>query len=61
MSLLVAAGAAMGANSEACLNRVVTDLKDAGVPEEQIRGAVIIGQTVKDKPALRWVLRGGLH
>jgi alkylhydroperoxidase/carboxymuconolactone decarboxylase family protein YurZ len=53
LSLLVAAGAAIGANSEACLNRVVSDLNDAGVPEEQIRGAVTIGQTVKDKPARR--------
>ena len=53
MSLLVAAGAAMGANSEACLNKVVSDLTEAGVPEEQIRGAVVIGQMVKDKPARR--------
>jgi alkylhydroperoxidase/carboxymuconolactone decarboxylase family protein YurZ len=53
MSLLVAAGAAMGANSEECLNKVVSDLTEAGVPEEQIRGAVVIGQMVKDKPARR--------
>ena len=53
VSLLVAAGAAMGANCETCLNKVVADLVEAGVPQERIRGAVQVGQMVKDKPAAR--------
>jgi hypothetical protein len=53
MSLLVAAGAALAANSEAYLNKVVADLKKAAVPEEHIRAAVQVGQAVKDKPAKR--------
>lgn len=51
-SSLVAAGAAMAANSTACLRRVVGDLGAAGVPVEQIQAAVQIGQMAKDKPAL---------
>jgi hypothetical protein len=51
MSLLVAAGAALAANSEAYLNSVVAELKATAVPEEHIRAAVQVGQAVKDKPA----------
>jgi len=53
MSLLVAAGAALAANSEAYLNEVVADLKETAVPEEHIRAAMQVGQAVKDKPAKR--------
>ena len=53
MSLLVAAGAALAANSEAHLERVVADLKETAVPEEHIRAAMQVGQAVKDKPAKR--------
>ena len=53
LSLLVAAGAAIGANSEACLKVVVEDLGRAKVSPDLIRGAVSIGQVVKDKPARR--------
>ncbi|CAB1064484.1 hypothetical protein D1BOALGB6SA_9280 [Olavius sp. associated proteobacterium Delta 1] len=51
VTMLIAAGAAMAANCEPCLNRVVPDLIEAGVAEEDIRKAVEIGQFVKDKPA----------
>lgn len=49
--MLIAAGAAMAANCEQCLNRIVPDLLEAGVSETDIRRAVEIGQFVKDKPA----------
>ncbi len=47
----IAAGAAMAANCEPCLNKIVPDLIEAGVAEGDIRKAVEIGQFVKDKPA----------
>ncbi len=50
VSLLIAAGASIAANSKPCLGRVVKDLLEVGIPVEQIQGAVHIGQTVKDKP-----------
>lgn len=49
--MLIAAGAAMAANCEFCLNKVVPDLIEAGVSETDLRRAVEIGQFVKDKPA----------
>jgi len=51
MTMLIATGAAMAANCEPCLNMVVPDLIEAGVADADIRRAVAIGQTVKDKPA----------
>jgi hypothetical protein len=51
VTMLIAAGAAMAANCEPCLNKVVPDLLAAGVAEADIRKAVEIGQFVKDKPA----------
>ena len=51
VTLLIAAGAAMAANCEPCLNKVVPDLIEAGVAEADIRAAVEIGQYVKDRPA----------
>jgi len=51
VTMLIAAGAAMAANCEPCLNRVVPDLIEAGVADADIRKAVEIGQFVKDKPA----------
>lgn len=51
VTMLIAAGAAMAANCEPCLNKVVPDLIEAGVAEADIRRAVEIGQFVKDKPA----------
>lgn len=51
ITMLIAAGAAMAANCEPCLNRIVPDLIEAGVAEADIRKAVEIGQFVKDKPA----------
>jgi alkylhydroperoxidase/carboxymuconolactone decarboxylase family protein YurZ len=51
VTLLIAAGAAMAANCEPCLNKVVPDLMEAGVAEADIRRAVEIGQFVKNKPA----------
>ena len=50
-SLLIAAGAAMAANCEPCLNKIVPELIEAGVADVDIRKAVVIGQMVKDKPA----------
>jgi AhpD family alkylhydroperoxidase len=51
MSMLITVGAAVAGNCESCLERAVRDLKNAGVTAEEIRGAVTIGQTVKEKPA----------
>ncbi len=52
VSMLIAAGAAMAANCEPCINKIVPDLIEAGVSVPDIRKAVEIGQFVKDKPAL---------
>ncbi len=51
VTLLIAAGAAMAANCEPCLNRIVPDLIEADVAEADIQRAVEIGQFVKDRPA----------
>jgi hypothetical protein len=51
VTMLIAAGAAMAANCEPCLNKIVPDLLEAGVSEADIQKAVKIGQFVKDKPA----------
>jgi alkylhydroperoxidase/carboxymuconolactone decarboxylase family protein YurZ len=51
VTMLIAAGAAMAANCEPCLNKIVPDLIEAGVAQADIRKAVEIGQFVKDKPA----------
>ncbi len=51
VTMLIAAGAAMAANCEPCLNKLVPDLIEAGVSDTDIRKAVEIGQFVKDKPA----------
>jgi alkylhydroperoxidase/carboxymuconolactone decarboxylase family protein YurZ len=51
VTMLIAAGAAMAANCEPCLNKIVPDLIEAGVAEVDIQKAVEIGQFVKDKPA----------
>jgi alkylhydroperoxidase/carboxymuconolactone decarboxylase family protein YurZ len=51
VTLLIATGAAMAANCEPCLNKVVPDLIEAGVTQADIRAAVEIGQYVKDRPA----------
>jgi len=51
VTMLIAAGAAMAANCEPCLNKIVSDLIEAGVADGDIRKAVEIGQFVKDKPA----------
>jgi len=51
VTMLIAAGAAMAANCEPCLNKAIPDLIEAGVSEADIRQAVEIGQFVKDRPA----------
>ena len=51
MGMLVAVGAAVAGNCESCLNTVVRELRNAGATDEEIRGAVDIGQTVKERPA----------
>ena len=51
VTLLIAAVAAMAANCEPCLNKIVPDLIEAGIIEKDIQRAVEIGQFVKDKPA----------
>ena len=43
----------MAANCEPCLNQIVPNLVEAGVPDTDIRRAVEIGQTVKDQSASR--------
>ena len=50
-SMLIALGATVAGNCDSCLNTVVLELKEAGVTNEEIRGAVEIGLTVKEKPA----------
>jgi alkylhydroperoxidase/carboxymuconolactone decarboxylase family protein YurZ len=49
--MLVAAAAAMAANCEFCLNKVIPDLIELGVSEADMRKAVEVGQFIKDKPA----------
>jgi alkylhydroperoxidase/carboxymuconolactone decarboxylase family protein YurZ len=51
VTMLIAAGAAMAANCEPCLNKIIPDLIESGVAEADIQKAVEIGQFVKDKPA----------
>ena len=51
VTLLISAGAAMAGNCEPCLRKIVADLKEAGVADDEIRGAVLVGQFVKEKPA----------
>jgi len=51
MSMLIAVGAAVAGNCESCLNTTVRELRNAGATDEEIRGAVDIGQTVKERPA----------
>ena len=50
-SMLIAVGAAVAGNCVSCLDTVVRELKAAGATNEEIRGAVEIGLTVKEKPA----------
>jgi len=47
--MLIAAGSAMAANCEPCLNHVVPNLIEAGVSNTDIRQAVEIGLQVKEK------------
>ena len=49
--MLIAVGAAVAGNCESCLNAAFRGLKLAGATDEEIRGAVEIAQTVKEKPA----------
>ncbi len=49
--MLISAGAAMAANCEFCLNKIIPDLVEVGVSESDMRKAVEIGQFIKDKPA----------
>lgn len=51
ISMLVAVGAAVAGNCGSCLDTVVRELKEAGATNEEIRGAVEVGLTVKEKPA----------
>lgn len=51
VTMLIAAAAAMAANCEFCLNRIVPDLIELGVSEADLRKAVEVGQFIKDKPA----------
>jgi AhpD family alkylhydroperoxidase len=51
MSMLIAVGAAVAGNCEPCLNTAVRELKNEGATDEEIRGAVDIGQMVKERPA----------
>jgi AhpD family alkylhydroperoxidase len=50
-SMLIAVGAAVAGNCASCLDTVVRELKAAGATNEEIRGAVEIALTVKEKPA----------
>ena len=50
-TMLIAAGAAMAANCEPCLNQAVPALIEAGVADADMQRAVSIGQAVKDRVA----------
>jgi alkylhydroperoxidase/carboxymuconolactone decarboxylase family protein YurZ len=50
-TMLIAAGAAMAAGCEPCLNKVVPELIENGVSEIDIRHAVLLGQHAKDGAA----------
>jgi AhpD family alkylhydroperoxidase len=49
--MLVAAGSAMAASCEPCLNHVIPNLIEVGVPDAEIRRAVQIGQYVREREA----------
>lgn len=49
VTLLIAAGSAMAASCEPCLNKVIPDLIEAKACDEDIRRALEIGQFVKDQ------------
>ena len=51
MSMLIAVGAAVAGNYDSCLSAVVPELEKAGATDEEIRGAVDIGLTVKERPS----------
>ncbi len=51
VTMLIGAGAAMAANCEWCLSQAVPNLIEAGVADADIRKAVEIGQSVKDRVA----------
>jgi AhpD family alkylhydroperoxidase len=51
ISMLIAVGAAVAGNCASCLDTAVRELKNAGATDEEIRGAVDIGQMVKERPA----------
>ncbi len=51
MSMLIAVGAAVAGNCDACLAAVFPELKKAGATDEEIRGVMDIAQTVKERPA----------
>ena len=52
VTLLMSAGAAIGASCEPCLRKIVPQLKEIGATDEEIHGAIYTGQMVKDRPAL---------
>ena len=49
VTMLIGAGAAMAANCEWCFSQAVPNLIEAGVADADIRRAVEIGQSVKDR------------
>lgn len=51
VTMLIAAGGAIAANCEPCINKVVPDLSEAKVAEADIRKAVAVGQFVKNQSA----------
>jgi len=51
LTMLIAAGAAMAAGCEPCLNSAIPQLIEAGVAEADIRKAVVIGQAARDNSA----------
>lgn len=51
IGMLIAVGAAVAGNCESCLSTAVRELKKAGATDEEIRGAVDVGQMVKERPA----------
>jgi len=50
MTLLISAGAAMAGNCEPCLRSIVPTLKEIGASDVEIRGAIMTGQMVKERP-----------
>lgn len=49
--ILIALGASIAAGCQPCLETIVGQARSAGIAEDELQSAAIIGQFVKDQPA----------